>query len=94
MGSEKQKNLSVDEKIDGLLCLEKSEKKLVIRKTVGHTTEYSINLEYVNVLKCLVMNFRTCFLETTENEVGIVKNFVPCGVPYQSRKHQYIEIRL
>jgi len=38
----------------------------------------------VNVLKCYVINFRTRFLEMTENEVGIVKNFVPCGVPYSS----------
>ena len=89
MASEKRKNLSIDEKIDVLLCLEKGEKMSVVAKRLGIPPITHINLEYVNVLKCYVMNFRTRFLEfrtrfleMTENEVGIVKNRVLCGVSY------------
>ena len=35
MASKKRKNLSVDEKIDALLCLEKGEKKSVVAKRLG-----------------------------------------------------------
>ena len=35
MASKKRKNLSVDEKIDALLCLDKGEKKSVVAKRLG-----------------------------------------------------------